>query len=410
MVPKVIVIGHGFTSRLGVIRSVAQIGCDVTVIVMTGHKCFRKTLKDAKQIDCYSKYVSRFFYCNSTDGEGLIQLLLNQCSEAHQKVIIIPDSDFSAAVVDQNQERLKDFFLFPHIHHRSGAIVEWMNKEKQKSLAQKVGMNVASWKVVAISHGQYTLPLDIRFPCFCKPLTTIVGGKKFLGRCDNDGDLRRVFGKAARFSTELSVLVEDYKEIEEEYAVLGFSNGNHVTIPAVIKFCQPSKSHFGVALKGKIIPTVGFEQLICLFQDYIKRIGFWGIFDIDFYQSEGRFYFGELNLRFGASGYAVTKMGVNLPAMLVRALLGESINEMNCEIGASAVFVNERMCLDDWYRGFISAKEFRQLIKTADIRFVNDEDDPAPQYAFETEYKKRKLKRPLVKCYSGIRRIYCKMI
>ena len=32
---KVVVIGHGFTSRLGVVRSVGALGCDVTVIVMT---------------------------------------------------------------------------------------------------------------------------------------------------------------------------------------------------------------------------------------------------------------------------------------------------------------------------------------------------------------------------------------
>lgn len=406
MLQKVVVIGHGFTSRLGIIRSVAQIGCEVTVVVMTSRKRFRKTLKDAKQIDCHSKYVKNVFYCYGKDGEGLIQLLLSRCADERQKAVIIPDSDFSAAVIDQNQNRLKDIFLFPHIHHHPGAIVEWMNKERQKNLAKEVGLNVAEWKVIDVSQGQYKLPQGIQYPCFCKPLATIIGGKKILGRCNNERALQKVLGKAAGLSTSIRVLIEDYKEIEEEYAVLGFSDGNQVVIPAVIKFCQPSKSHVGIALQGEIIPTNGFEKLIGLFQDYIRRIGFFGIFDIDFYQSGGKFYFGELNLRFGGSGYAVTKMGVNLPGMLVKALQGVSIDEMNKEINSSSSFVNERMCLDDWYSGYMSTKNYYQIVKTADIRFVDDEEDPMPQQALVKEIKKKTWRRPVLKYYLHIRALF----
>ena len=38
MAQKVVVIGHSFSSRLSIIRSIAQIGCEITVIVMTGLK------------------------------------------------------------------------------------------------------------------------------------------------------------------------------------------------------------------------------------------------------------------------------------------------------------------------------------------------------------------------------------
>ena len=151
------------------------------------------------------------------------------------------------------------------------------------------------------------------------------------------------------------------------------------------------------------MPTNGFEQMIGPFQEFIRRIGFLGIFDIDFYQSGGKYYFGELNLRFGGSGYAVTKMGVNLLGMFVKTLLDESIEEMNHEVKSSALFVNERMCLDDWYRGYISTSEFHQLLDTADIRFVDDEDDSDPQNAFERELKVKRMRKPFMKCYLRIR-------
>ena len=398
MLQKVVVIGHGFTSRLGIIRSVAQVGCEVIVIVMTGRKRFRKSLKDDKPIDCYSKYVSQIYYCYGRDGEGLVQLLLDKCAVDNQKVIIIPDSDFSAAVIDQNQDRLKAHFLFPNINHRPSAILDWMNKENQKSLAQEVGLNVANSKVVDVAHGVYVFPHDIQYPCFCKSLATIVGGKQLLGKCNNKKELEAVLNRASRLSQNIRVLIEDYKEIEEEYAVLGFSDGENVLIPAIIKFLQPSKSHVGIALQGKVIPISGFEQMIDLFQEFIRRIGFFGIFDIDFYQSGGKFYFGELNLRFGGSGYAVTRMGVNLPGMFVKTLLGENIDEMNHEVRSSALFVNERMCLDDWYRGYISTKEFHRVLETADIRFVSDKEDPAPQDAFDREFKVKRIRKPFMKC------------
>lgn len=409
MKQKVVVIGHGFTSRLSIIRSVAQIGCDVTVIVMTGYKRFRKTLNKSIQIDCCSKYVNHVFYCYGKDGEGLIQLLLNKCADKNQKVIIIPDSDFSAAVIDNHQERLNKHFLFPHIRHQSGAVYAWMNKTRQKSLAQKLGMNVAQSVVVDIANQQFTIPQGIHYPCFSKPVATFDGGKKYLCKCNSEGELRQVLKRAGR-SADIRFLIEDYKQIEEEFAVLGFSDGRQVIIPAVIKFREPSKSHVGIALQGEVMPTNGFEQLIRLFQEFIRRIGFFGIFDIDFYQSEGKLYFGELNLRFGASGYAVTKMGINLPGMLVKALLEEDINNKNNGISTSALFVNERMCIEDWYCGYISTKDYHRIIKSADIRFVNDKDDPAPQHAFEKLFRKKLLRRPFMMNYFRLKGIIHKVL
>ena len=65
MTSKVVIIGHGYLSRLSLVRSVAEIGCDVTVIVMTSQ--FEGKQSSQKPIDCYSKYVSQYFYCARKD-------------------------------------------------------------------------------------------------------------------------------------------------------------------------------------------------------------------------------------------------------------------------------------------------------------------------------------------------------
>ena len=399
---KVVIIGHGFTSRLAVIRSVAQIGCEVTVIVMTQFKKGGKTLRTKKPIDCYSKYVSHIFYCLASDEEALINLLLENCKDRQQKVVIIPDSDFSAATIDKYQERLKDYFLFPHIHHTPGEIAVWMQKPKQKDLAQKIGLNVVNGNVVSITNHHYVIPNDVKYPCFTKPFATKIGGKRLFRKCENETTLREALDYAGNLHENIQLLIEEYKHIDKEYAVVGFSDGKEVIIPGIIQMIAMAHGgHFGVTCQGKIMPTKGFEELISKFKTMVLEIGFVGLFDIDFYESNDKLYFCELNLRFGGSGYALTKMGVNLPGMMVKALYGENTDNMQKCILDEAIFANERMCLDDWYMSFITDKVFHQIMKSSDIYFIKDNSDEGPQKAFKREYfrilAKRFLKRMLRK-------------
>ena len=121
--------------------------------------------------------------------------------------------------------------------------------------------------------------------------------------------------------------------------------------------------------------------------------GFVGLFDIDFYKSNGVLYFGEFNLRFGGSGYAISKMGVNLPGMYIKILRGDNLFDMTKEITGTSSFVNERMCIDDWYAGYLTTKEYRRIVESSNISFVSDEDDKAPQNALQKFFLKRRMKR-----------------
>ena len=396
MKQKVVIIGHGYTSRLGIIRSLAELDCEITVIAMVSHKFWGRfiRLNWGKPVDCYSKYVHQMYYCPLKDGEGLINLLLEKCVDSQQKVIVIPDTDFSAVVVDNNQDRLKEYFLFPHISHRQGSVVKWMDKDLQKSLAREVGLNVANSKIVNIINGKYDIPDDIDYPCFTKPVITIVGGKQYFRRCDTKDELAESLDFASR-EKNIKILVEDFKDISTEYAVLGFSDGKKVVIPGIIEFIANSKSHFGIAREGRVMPVTGFESLLERFKDFVQHMGFCGLFDIDFYESDGKLYFGEMNLRFGGSGYAITKMGVNLPAMLVKHLRGEDDALLPSVISGTATYVNERMCIDDWLS--ISENDYNSIINRAEIKFVCDDDDPAPYCHLNSIFRMQRIKRKLKK-------------
>ena len=401
MKKEVVIIGHGYSSRLGVIRSLADLDCYITIIAIVFHRQVGRYLRfeGGKPIDCYSKYVDRVIYCHVK--EDLISLLLKRCISHDQKVILIPDSDLSASLIDKNQERLKDYFVFPNINHCPGAVEYWMNKSLQKSLAQIIGLSVAEGQVVTIKDGRYVFPLITRYPCFTKPLVTNCGGKQFFKRCDNEEDLRCVLDYISRI-TDIDVLVEDFKDINAEYAVVGFSDSKEVVIPGVIEFVESSRSHKGIAREGIIKPIRGFEVFIGLLKEYVRTVGYYGLFDIDFYKSDGILYFCEMNLRFGGSGYAYTAMGINLPEMFVRSICGESIDKLKFKVTDEASFANERMCIDDWVAGAISKEEMLDIINKVNIRFVYNEIDNGPQRKLNRYIRGQAIKK-LLKRWLGKR-------
>jgi len=370
---RVIIIGHSFTTRLDLIRSVAEIGCEVFVVAIGNYN----TSNPAKPLDCYSKYVDQVFFFNRKYGkEGLVQLLLEKCADQDKKPIIIPTSDFTALAIDN--EEVKKHFLVPFINNEQNSIAYWMNKANQKRMAIKVGLNVAGACVVSRNEGAFVVPQEVKYPCFTKPLSSIGGGKRCLRRCKNEAELREVLGFAEKNDIK-EILVEDYLDINEEYAVLGFSDANEVVIPGVIKFVKGCQSHKGVAMVGEVLPLDGFKELIDKFACFIRSIGFVGLFDIDFFKCRGEFLFGELNVRMGASGTAIYKMGVNLPAMFVKSMLGDGTDGFKKEITSSAMYVNERMCMGDWLAGMLSTMDYHRILNSVDIRFIEDEDDVRPQ-------------------------------
>ena len=391
---RVIVIGNSYSTRLGVIRAVAPLGCEVTIIHIGffGNDC------PSKPLDGYSKYVNEVLYFNRQEGEkGLVKLLLEKCAVEGQKPIIIPTSDFSALAIDD--EEIKKHFAIPHIINQNSqfpilnsqfSIGYWMDKSHQKALALSVGLNTAGSVVLERGENGFQIPERIKYPCFTKPVSSIGAGKKCQRRCNNFKELKAVLAIAGK-NDITKVLVEDFIDISREYAVLGYSDGKEVIIPGIIKFLKESKTHKGIALAGIVLPVDGFENLTSKFADFIRQMGFVGIFDIDVLESNGVFYFDEMNLRIGGSGTAILNVGVNLPAMFVKAMCGECTGNMPQAVIQSATFVNENMALGDFSEGKMSFHEYRKLLNTVDILFIKDATDIAPYNEFEKQVKTQLL-------------------
>lgn len=264
-------------------------------------------------------------------------------------------------------------------------------------------MNVAEGVVIDIHDGEYNIPDTIQYPCYTKPLATMNGGKGGMHRCNNEKELTHALNEYITVRTQTGkVLAEQYKEIDTEYALLGFSDGKEVVIPGILKLLVVSRKNKGIALQGKVMPVEGFEEVIEKYKLLVLRIGFVGVFDIDFYESGGKLYFCEMNLRFGGSGYAITKMGVNLPAKMVQYFKDGEIGTKSQEISGEAIYVNERMCIEDWKNGFITLKDYHHFIRTADILFIHDQDDPQPEIEYRRLFYLQRFFKPLINQYKKL--------
>lgn len=369
---KVVVIGRNYTSRLGMIRAVGMIGYDVYVINTRG------ALK-GKEVDAYSKYVKEYLFAKEPDRKELLSVIMSLKSE-NVKSIIIPVDDFAASTIDKHLDLLKNYFLFPNVNMEQGAINRLMDKHLQKFLARKSGLNVVDGWTVEIKNHVYNLPKDIIYPVFPKPQISFKGNKGCMVKCNNETELRRVLNEIAS-KRDCPMLLEKYAIIEKEYALLGFSDGRNVEIPGVIQMLESGKGgHCGVTLFGTVFPIEDRFPLNQLKQ-FIRSLHFVGLFDIDAFESNGVFYFNELNLRFGASGYALTKLDINLPQCLINNLLGQETC-MCGKVQGNVFFANEKVAYDDWFNLFISRKDYDGFINKADFSFIKSDLDCMPYKEF----------------------------
>jgi carbamoyl-phosphate synthase large subunit len=68
--------------------------------------------------------------------------------------------------------------------------------------------------------------------------------------------------------------------------------------------------------------SVKDEKLFQLIKDFVKKVGFRGIIDIDIFKVNDQYYFSEVNPRFGGGYPHAYECGMNVPKMIVNNLSG----------------------------------------------------------------------------------------
>lgn len=371
--PLAIVIGRNFTSRIGMIRAAGDAGCDVAVIQTYSYK---KRFHDP---DYYSKYVSDYRLSQDFNEQQLLDLI-RQYKSNERKIILLPTDDFSLSVIDEHLEELERDFLCTNINHTQGEIVRKMNKDLQKALAKKVGLDVAEGWISKKQNGVYEIPEGIKYPCFTKPQETICGHlKTFLLPCYSKEELTNrllLIGK----EYDNPILIEEYHKIDKEYTVLGLSLNGHAVIPGIVTKIE---TWYGMTTTGSVSPLSKMPELLSKLENFMKEIGLTGLFDIELYESNGKLYFNEHNLRASSIAFFLTYKVINLPALMIQYLMGNDVDLNTVPKSFEPYICGSEAAMRNMYKdNIISFFKYKQLINSVDIRSLKFKDDNKPAKMF----------------------------
>lgn len=398
--PRVIVAGRNYSSNLCMARSLGKAGYEVEVVrVFTKRPKTTDIMKQLKP-DAYSKYVKAYHVCITNRKNRRIVDMLKELADPNRKLLLIPNDDLVASTVDTNLDELKEFFLIPNVNGVQGEIDRLMSKSVQKEIASAAGLPVLNSCVIRTEKGNFEIPETVTYPCFIKPNISKNSSKSRIRKCENEAELKSAL-KEFSAKKDIEMLVEDYIEIAKEYSLLGLSTKDGTVGPGI--FIVEEGGHAerkGVTMSGRILPCAQMQPLVSDLNRFVDSLGYEGLFDVDLIETtEGKVYFVELNLRYGASGYAVTESGVNLPGMYADYMLLQKAIDLNCKVEDGKVFISEKIMIDEYIGDFLAKTDLKRMMESVDIHFIMDVHDPQPYRHFKRFYSfaafkrmKRKLK------------------
>ena len=393
--PRVIVAGRNYCSNLTMARSLGEAGYEVEVLrIFQVRPRRRNPMKRMLKPDAYSKYIKGYYVCVSRRRSRRIVNRLKALADPDRRMLLIPADDLVAYIADDYLDELSEYYIIQNINNEPGELNRLMAKGRQKELAAAAGLNVLNSCVIRTRGGEFTIPESVTYPCFMKPNVSKNSSKKRMRKCDSEVELR---GYLTEFSEkkDIEMLVEDYVEIAKEYSLLGVSTRQGTIGPGFFVAEEGGKDeHRGVAVTGRILPCSDFQPLIDDLIKFVDSLGYEGLYDVDLIESvDGKMYFVEINMRFGASGYAVTKCGVNLPGMYADYMLTGKPLDMECEVTPGKTFVSEKVLIEEYTMGRLSWSDLKRAMKESDVHFVKNDDDRKAYRHFRKFYPLAALMR-----------------
>lgn len=385
--PTIVVIGRADVIKLGLIRSLGELGYKVISIHLG-----RGRGGKINPLDYYCKYVSSYYFSNENK---LIDLLISKCIDDNCKSVLFPLDDRSVYLIDQAHHILEKDFLYAHINHKECGIIELMNKSIQKDKAVEAGLYVPKgWKIPFVN-GNYIIPKDIEYPCFVKGELGYEGGKKLQMICSNYAELRKLLDENLN-TNRISFIAEEYLPVDKEIGFMGVSDENGCIVPVMIEKTIIGKgSTNGVTMGGRIIFMHETDNIVQSIKTFLRNIHYVGIYNFDFIESKGKMYFLEINFRYAAYGYAISSAGLNMPYLFVRSICGYKLSSNHLNTDKDLLFFNEKIGYLNVLENFITWSQYKTMSKTSDYLMVKCKEDPKPYRMFilkmVVKYIKKKL-------------------
>lgn len=377
--------------RLCTARAVGAAGYRVDIV-----RVGKKTGKFLKAADYYSKFIDNYFYFDETGAVSLPDFLIEKYKYSDQKPVLFTLGDRITHIIDEERVLLSDYFLFAY-RKDGGSLSALMDKHFVKLQAEAAGFSVVKGWPIIYENDEFSIPDDIAFPCFVKGLYSYWNSKPIQRKCDTRAELTELI-QSCKTIYPYSLYAEEYVESEKEMGILGVCLKEGCVIPAETELVIMGEgSNHGVSILGNVKPLGDDFEIKQKIERLLKRLGYVGIFNIDFIVTKESIFFVELNLRYATYGYGIFKSGINVPALYLEDLSQSVSHIPDRSITSDLFYFNEEVAYNSIIEGKLSIKRYKELRKQADIRFVQSAEDPKPlrhlKFLFALKYLRMLKKR-----------------
>ncbi len=362
---EIIVFGDDFHNTYGVIRSLGEAGT---------HPYFIDVNTRGNSFVEKSKYIKKSWRVDNT-SQG-IRVLLENFSKFKSKPVVICTSDKTIHEIDIHYDELKQWFFLPHANAKQGEISRLMQKDLMRKYAKDVGFDLTNSITVDLREFDIKDLSNINYPCLVKPTTSLEGSKSDISVCYNINELKKSLREVSKNASEVEI--QDYIRKDVELLLMGcvLRSGEVIMPLYLLKLKEDPKLEGSTAwaLCQKTYPGFDIQKV----REFVKRIGYYGIFSLEFLVKGDKHYFLEINLRNDGNGYAPTYGGVNIPYIWALDAIGGDVSEY------------KRIIEDDFYAqveltdyGYLKSKPYTILnwlidaFKT-DCFYVANKQDPKP--------------------------------
>lgn len=296
---NVVIVGGVHHNTLGVIRSLGEerISRENIHVLLIGESISNQNIISS------SRYVVKKNVIILQSYDEVVGSLQELAKDGVKRVVI-SCSDGASEVVISNKDKLSDGYFIPSTRIDIGFL---MQKDVQDSIASSCGLHVPK-SIVITQDDNYEWNY---YPCISKPLKSILGaGKNDICIASTEKELKSILGKLEASTVQIQEFIEKKQEIQ----LIGCSlnDGEIVIIPGYTNILrQPKNTNTGYL---EYIPIENLEYDSKAVENFIKKIGYNGLFSIEFIRDKNaKDYFLEINMRNDGNAYCVTSAGINLP-------------------------------------------------------------------------------------------------
>ncbi|HOJ10480.1 MAG TPA: ATP-grasp domain-containing protein [Clostridiales bacterium] len=362
---KVVIIGDEHYNTLGVIRSLGEAGVRPDIIIIDSCKA-----KSWVLTSCYVKHGTIV----ERNNEKIIAVLLDKSNGQNERIYLVPTSDFAVKLIDDNFNVLREHYVLPSIGNKAGELTRLMNKRVMAQYAEDAGFLIPKTK----SH--FVLPdfkndkelfesINVLYPVIVKQENAFAAKDK-IWIVKNKIELKSALSKCINEK----VIIQQFIEKDEEIGIqgVGFGSSAEPVVPGVVHKIRTSLNAIGSTTYADL-RSIAQNDPVQQVKNFIKNIGYYGIFDIEVLRKGESYYFIECNFRNGAYGYSYTRMGANLPMIWMGENVG--VNTFNY---TSLKLINTFSDYKHIKNGNISWYKWMWQLATANVYLTANCKDPKP--------------------------------